>query len=68
MNQSDLYTSFGFFNVQPVLIGLILFFQLIYIPYAEVQSFATPIFSHVTGYYVSSLGVFIPNNPACEEV
>lgn len=36
MNQSDLYTSFGFISSQPVLIGLILFFQLIYIPYAEV--------------------------------
>lgn len=36
MNQSDLYTSFGFISAQPVIMGLILFFQLIYIPYAEV--------------------------------
>ena len=48
MNQSDLYTSFGFVDAQPVFIGLILFFQLIYIPYAEVHSRDTPTFSHVT--------------------
>ena len=36
MNQKDLYVSFGFLTAQPVFIGLILFFQLIYIPYAEV--------------------------------
>ena len=54
MNQSDLYTSFGFLNAQPVLIGLILFFQLIYIPYAEVGSLAMPTLSHMT-YYMSHL-------------
>lgn len=42
MNQSDLYTSFGFIGAQPVIIGLILFFQLIYIPYAEVTPLLLP--------------------------
>lgn len=36
MNQQDLYTSFGFPDSRPVLIGLILFLQLIFLPYNEV--------------------------------
>lgn len=63
MNQSDLYTSFGFVDARPVFIGLILFFQLIYIPYAEVHSLDTPTSSHVTCY---PIGILIPSDPACK--
>ena len=38
MNQDDLYASFGFPDSRPVLIGLILFLQLIFIPYNEVST------------------------------
>ncbi|XP_064405117.1 CAAX prenyl protease 1 homolog [Halichondria panicea] len=39
MNQQDLYTSFGFSDSRPILIGFILFLQLIFLPYNEVLSF-----------------------------
>ena len=38
MEQQDVYTSFGFHGTQPIIIGLLLVFQLIFIPYNEVPS------------------------------
>ena len=36
VHQQDVYTSFGFPSSRPTIIGLILVFQLIFIPYFEV--------------------------------
>jgi len=35
MNQQDMYASFGFHDSTPIIIGLILFLQLVFIPYNE---------------------------------
>ena len=37
VHQQDVFTSFGFPSSRPTLIGLILVFQLIFIPYNEVS-------------------------------
>ena len=37
MNQQDMFASFGFPDTRPILIGLILFLQLIFLPYNEVS-------------------------------
>ena len=67
MNQNDLYTSFGFFSGQPVLIGLILFFQLIYIPYAEVY-IVSQRSTHIVYIFHVCAGLFVLSDPAGEEV
>ena len=33
LNQQDMYTSFGFPDSRPILIGIIIVFQLIFLPY-----------------------------------
>ena len=41
MNQEDMYISFGFQDSTPILIGLILFLQLVLGPYNEVSQTAS---------------------------
>ena len=36
MEQDDVYTSFGFHDSQPIIVGVLLIFQLIFMPYNEV--------------------------------
>ena len=46
LEQHDVYSSFGFYDTQPTIIGIILVFQLIFIPYNEVAPLITPPLTH----------------------
>ena len=49
VEQQDVYASFGFPDSRPTLIGLILIFQLIFIPYNEVNPGSRPLVMQGSG-------------------
>lgn len=51
MEQDDVYTSFGFLDARPTVIGVLLIFQLIFIPYNEV----TPLIISSSARHIISL-------------